>query len=111
MIDKVHQPPTNRGPGLDGSWAGGVLPEFFVHSHCRGAGARPHKTTIGIRSCSRGSPRRPALLFTVLGETPLKMLRYQQQASKFSTSRRLNTSVAVSANLAKEARPAGSPKC
>ena len=37
-----------------------------------------------IRSCSpTPTPERPALYFTVLGEPPLKMLRYQQQFAFF----------------------------
>ena len=32
------------------------------------------------------TPERPALYFTVLGEPPLKMLRYQQQFDFFDTA-------------------------
>ena len=33
------------------------------------------------------TPERPAIYFTVLGEPPLKMLRYQQQFGFFDTRR------------------------
>ena len=48
---------------------------------------------------------RPALFFTVLGEPPLKMLRYQQQFEFFDVAK-VNASVRFS-NLAKEALDGG----
>ena len=50
-------------------------------------------------------PDRPALYFTVLGEPPLKMLRYQQQFEFFDIAK-VNTSVRF-VNLAKEALAGG----
>jgi circadian clock protein KaiC len=50
-------------------------------------------------------PDRPALFFTVLGEPPLKMLRYQQQFGFFDAAK-VNASVRFS-NLAKEAQGGG----
>jgi circadian clock protein KaiC len=48
---------------------------------------------------------RPAIFFTVLGEPPLKMLRYQQQFEFFDLAK-VNASVRF-INLAKEAREGG----
>jgi hypothetical protein len=50
-------------------------------------------------------PDRPALYFTVLGEPPLKMLRYQQQFEFFNIAE-VNASVRF-VNLAKEALEGG----
>ena len=46
------------------------------------------------------SPERPALYFTVIGEPPLKMLRYQQQFSFFDVAR-VNSSIRF-VNLSQE---------
>jgi circadian clock protein KaiC len=51
------------------------------------------------------TPERPALFFTVLGEPPLKMLRYQQQFEFFDVAK-VNSSVRF-VNLAKEALDGG----
>ncbi len=55
------------------------------------------------------TPERPALYFTVLGEPPLKMLRYQQQFDFFDLDK-LNHSIRF-VNLADEARPATWTRC
>lgn len=68
-------------PGLD-MVLGGGLPEysFNVIAGAPGSG----KTTLAQQIVfSHASPERPALYFTVLGEPPLKMLRYQQQYGFF----------------------------
>lgn len=69
-------------PGLD-EILGGGLPEFSFNliSGAPGAG----KTTLAHQIMfSLATPEHPALFFTVLGEPPLKMLRYQQQFSFFN---------------------------
>ncbi|WP_306672276.1 ATPase domain-containing protein [Geothrix fuzhouensis] len=68
-------------PGLD-SILGGGLPEFSFNliAGCPGSG----KTTLAHQIMfTLAKPERRALFFTVLGEPPLKMLRYQQQFSFF----------------------------
>src|SRR6185503_313800 len=68
-------------PGLD-MVLGGGLPEysFNVIAGAPGSG----KTTLAQQIVfAHASPERPALYFTVLGEPPLKMLRYQQQFGFF----------------------------
>jgi circadian clock protein KaiC len=68
-------------PGLD-ELLGGGIPEFSfnVISGAPGAG----KTTLAQQLMFHlAAPDRRALYFTVLGEPPLKMLRYQQQFSFF----------------------------
>src|SRR5688572_8057148 len=72
-------------PGLD-QVLGGGLPEFSFNliSGAPGAG----KTTLAQQIMfALSSPERPALYFTVVGEPPLKMLRYQQQFSFFDVAR------------------------
>jgi circadian clock protein KaiC len=68
-------------PGLDDVLGGG-LPElsFNLIAGAPGCG----KTTLAHQMMfAMASPERPALYFTILGETPLKMLRYQQQFEFF----------------------------
>ena len=72
-------------PGLD-SILGGGLPEFSLNliSGPPGSG----KTTLAHQIMfALATPERPALFFTVLGEPPLKMLRYQQQFSFFDVDK------------------------
>jgi circadian clock protein KaiC len=72
-------------PGLDAVLGGG-LPEFSfnVISGPPGAG----KTTLAHQVMfSLATPENPALYFTVFGEPPLKMLRYQQQFSFFDSDK------------------------
>src|SRR5688500_9251962 len=69
-------------PGLD-MVLGGGLPEysFNVIAGAPGSG----KTTLAQQMMfAHASAERPALYFTVLGEPPLKMLRYQQQFEFFA---------------------------
>lgn len=72
-------------PGLDEVLGGGV-PEFSFNliAGAHGCG----KTTLAhqIMFCL-ATPERPAVYFTVLGEPPLKMLRYQQQFEFFDVAR------------------------
>lgn len=86
-------------PGLD-EVLGGGLPEFSFNLIAGPPGSG--KTTLAHQVMfSLATPRRPALYFTVLGEPPLKMLRYQQQYRFFDGSK-VNDSVHF-INLAEEA--------
>jgi circadian clock protein KaiC len=68
-------------PGLD-TVVGGALPEYSFNLIAGGPGTG--KTTLAHQLVfATSSPARRALFFTVLGEPPLKMLRYQQQFSFF----------------------------
>ncbi|MGZ5038210.1 MAG: RAD55 family ATPase [Usitatibacter sp.] len=70
-----------RVPGLDRILGGG-LPEFSFNLLAGTPGAG--KTTLAHQMMfSMATPRRRALYFTVLGEPPMKMLRYQQQFAFF----------------------------
>jgi circadian clock protein KaiC len=104
MNDKVpiRRLPTGV-PGLDAILGGGV-PEFSFNVIAGAPGAG--KTTLVQQTMfSLASPDRPALFFTVLGEPPLKMLRYQQQFEFFELAK-VNTSVRF-INLATEALAGG----
>jgi light-regulated signal transduction histidine kinase (bacteriophytochrome) len=64
-------------PGLD-EVLGGGLPEFSFNLIAGPPGCG--KTTLAHQMIfALANPQRRALYFTVLGEPPLKMLRYQQQ--------------------------------
>lgn len=85
MIDKWRVPikklPTGV-PGLD-QVLGGGLPEFSFSLIAGPPGSG--KTTLAHQILfHNASADRPALYFTVLGEPPLKMLRYQQQMGFFA---------------------------
>lgn len=68
-------------PGLD-EILGGGLPEFSFNIIAGPPGSG--KTTLAHQMMfSLATPEKPALFFTVLGEPPLKMLRYQQQFEFF----------------------------
>lgn len=68
-------------PGLD-EVLGGGLPEFSFNLIAGPPGCG--KTTLAHQMMfSLAKPERPTLYFTVLGEPPLKMLRYQQQFAFF----------------------------
>jgi circadian clock protein KaiC len=68
-------------PGLD-SILGGGLPEFSFNLIAGPPGCG--KTTLAHQLMfAMATPERPALYLTVLGEPPLKMLRYQQQFGFF----------------------------
>ncbi|QDI05603.1 AAA family ATPase [Xanthomonas cerealis pv. cerealis] len=71
-------------PGLD-EVLGGGLPEFSFNLIAGPPGCG--KTTLAHQMMfALATPERPALYFTVLGEPPLKMLRYQQQFDFFDTA-------------------------
>ena len=72
-------------PGLD-EVLGGGLPELSFNLIAGQPGCG--KTTLAHQMMfAMASPERPALYFTVLGEPPLKMLRYQQQFDFFDSAR------------------------
>ncbi|MFJ7142900.1 MAG: RAD55 family ATPase [Pseudomonas protegens] len=71
-------------PGLD-EVLGGGLPEFSFNLIAGPPGCG--KTTLAHQMMfALATPERPALFFTVLGEPPLKMLRYQQQFDFFDSA-------------------------
>jgi len=72
-------------PGLD-EVLGGGLPEFSFNLIVGPPGSG--KTTLAHQMMfALATQERPAVFFTVLGEPPLKMLRYQQQFAFFDFSR------------------------
>src|SRR5688500_16651316 len=71
-------------PGLD-EVLGGGLPEYSFNLIAGQPGCG--KTTLAHQMMfALATPERPALYLTVLGEPPLKLLRYQQQFSFFDTA-------------------------
>jgi len=77
-------------PGLDVALGGG-LPEFSFNIIAGSPGSG--KTTLAHQMMfALATAERPALYFTVLGEPPLKMLRYQQQFDYFDNAK-VNLSV------------------
>ncbi|MEC5217206.1 circadian clock protein KaiC [Actimicrobium sp. GrIS 1.19] len=77
-------------PGLD-DLLGGGLPEFSFNLIAGTPGSG--KTTLAHQIMfSLANPDRRALFFTVLGEPPLKMLRYQQQFPFFDIDK-INDSI------------------
>jgi len=86
MTDRVaiRRLPTGV-PGLD-QVLGGGLPEFSFNLIAGAPGAG--KTTLALQIVfALASRDRPALCFSVVGEPPLKMLRYQQQFTFFDLAR------------------------
>ncbi|MBC7956474.1 MAG: AAA family ATPase [Cytophagales bacterium] len=77
-------------PGLD-EVLGGGLPEFSFTLIAGPPGCG--KTTLAHQMMfALATAQQPALFFTVLGEPPLKMLRYQQQFDFFD-SQRINETI------------------
>src|SRR5256886_8256855 len=71
--------------GLDDITGGGI-PEFSFNIIAGTPGCG--KTTLAHQLVfANGTPKKPALYFTVLGEPVLKMLRYEQQYSFFDESK------------------------
>ena len=72
-------------PGLDDVLGGG-LPELSFNLIAGGPGCG--KTTLAHQIMfATATPERPALYITILGEPPIKMLRYQQQLSFFDETK------------------------
>ena len=86
-------------PGFDDVLGGG-LPEFSFNILAGPPGCG--KTTLAHQLMfSLATPERPAIYFTVLGEPPLKMLRYMQQFDFFDNEK-VNEAIHF-ANLADDA--------
>jgi len=86
MTDKVRLGSMATGvPGLDVLLGGGLTEySFTLIAGAPGSG----KTTLAHQIMfALAGPERRALFFTVLGEPPLKMLRYQQQFSFFDMAK------------------------
>src|ERR1700692_4971240 len=76
-------------PGLD-EIVGGGLPEFSFNIIAGPPGSG--KTTRAHQFVfANATPERPALYFTVLGESSMKMLRYQQQYTFFDPAKLPNS--------------------
>ena len=72
-------------PGLDEIMGGG-LPEFSFNIVAGGPGCG--KTTFAHQFVfANATQTRPALYFTILGESAIKMLRYQQQYTFFDPAK------------------------
>ncbi len=82
MTDRVQIKKLLTGvPGLDAVLGGG-LPELSFNLIAGGPGCG--KTTLAQQiTFANATAERPALFITILGEPPVKMLRYQQQFSFF----------------------------
>lgn len=86
MTDKVRLGLLATGvPGLDVLLGGGLTEySFTLIAGAPGSG----KTTLAHQIMfAQAGPERRALFFTVLGEPPLKMLRYQQQFDFFDMAK------------------------
>jgi circadian clock protein KaiC len=80
----IHNLPTGVR-GLDDILGGGI-PEFSFNVIAGTPGCG--KTTLAHQIVfANATPKKPALYFTVLGESTIKMLRYQQQYSFFDQSK------------------------
>src|SRR5450631_4875305 len=72
-------------PGLDEVLGGGI-PELSFNLIAGGPGCG--KTTLGHQILfANATPERKAIYFTIIGEPPIKMLRYQQQFSFFDAAK------------------------
>ena len=90
-------------PGLDAVLGGGI-PEFSFNLIAGAPGSG--KTTLAQQIMfTLAAPARPALYFTVLGEPPVKMLRYQQQFTFFDAAK-VNDSIRF-INVAQEVLEGG----
>jgi circadian clock protein KaiC len=84
----IHKLPTGVA-GLD-EIVGGGLPEFSFNIIAGAPGSG--KTTLAHQFVfANATPERPALYFTVLGESAIKMLRYQQQYTFFDPTKLPNS--------------------
>ncbi len=85
---KIHKLSTGV-LGLD-EIVGGGLPEFSFNIIAGAPGSG--KTTLAHQFVfANATPERPALYFTVLGESAIKMLRYQQQYTFFDPAKLPNS--------------------
>jgi circadian clock protein KaiC len=94
-------------PGLDEVLGGGI-PEFSFNLIAGGPGSG--KTTMGHQIMfANASPERKAVYFSVIGEPPIKMLRYQQQFDYFDAAKVGDGSIRF-VNLGQQARDGGLQK-
>src|ERR1700722_11049040 len=86
MSDRVPIRLLSTGvPGLD-TVLGGGLPEFSFNLIAGGPGCG--KTTLAHQFMfANAGEGRKAIYFTIFGEPPIKMLRYQQQFKFFDSSK------------------------
>ena len=86
MIDSVPIRKLPSGvPGLDEVLGGGI-PEFSFNLIVGGPGGG--KTTMAHQIMfANASPERRAVYFSIIGEPPIKMLRYQQQYTFFDAAK------------------------
>jgi circadian clock protein KaiC len=86
MSDKVPIRKLTSGvPGLDEVLGGGI-PEFSFNLIAGGPGGG--KTTMAHQIMfANASPTRKAVYFSIIGEPPIKMLRYQQQYDFFDAAK------------------------
>src|SRR5450432_2108754 len=86
MSDRVPIRKLSSGvPGLDEVLGGGI-PEFSLNLIAGGPGSG--KTTLGHQIMfANASPERKAVYFSIIGEPPVKMLRYQQQYAFFDSAK------------------------
>src|SRR5580658_3527753 len=86
MTDRVQIRKLPTGiPGFDEVLVGGI-PEFSFN--LIGGGPGCGKTTLGHQIMfANATVEQKAIYFTIIGEPPIKMLRYQQQFSFFDASK------------------------
>ncbi len=86
MTDRVLIRKLSSGvPGLDDVLGGGI-PELSFNLIAGGPGCG--KTTLGNQIMfANASPERKAVFFSIVGEPPVKLLRYQQQYSFFDADK------------------------
>jgi circadian clock protein KaiC len=86
MSDRVPIRKLSSGvPGLDEVLGGGI-PEFSFNLVAGGPGCG--KTTLGHQIMfANASAERKAVYFSIIGEPPIKMLRYQQQYDFFDAAK------------------------
>lgn len=91
-------------PGFDEVLGGGI-PEFSLNLIAGGPGCG--KTTLGHQIMFANATReRRAVYFTIIGEPPIKMLRYQQQFSFFDAAKVEDESIRF-VHLGEEAKEGG----
>jgi circadian clock protein KaiC len=103
-VDRVRIRKLSTGvPGLDEVLGGGI-PEYSLNLIVGGPGCG--KTTLGHQILfANATPEQKAIYFTIIGEPPMKMLRYQQKYAFFDTPK-VNDAIRF-VHLGEEARTGG----